>query len=467
MGQRPIKDHTDKERTEYMSKTIAALSTPSAHSAIAVIRLSGEDAINIADSIFRPSYIESIKQLSGYHAAHGRIIFEGKTLDEVVALVFKAPRSYTGENMVEFSCHGNPKIAARIVAACIAAGASPAGAGEFTRRAFENGKLDLSQAEAIAELIESESERAASAAVSRRDGELGRRIDAISDELSFTAAKLAVWSDYPEEEDAPFVTREELLEVFEKTSAELCELIANYNTGRLIQNGIRIAIAGSPNVGKSTLTNLLSGSERSIVTDIAGTTRDVVEAPAEIEGISQRLLDTAGIRDTDDTVEKIGVRRAREAVEQSDLVLFVIDASRGVTTEDEEIYDQIKSRPHIVVYNKNDLAPKSFQHNIKPDVEISAALGSGIDELKKAVKSALGLNLSQEGCLIASQRQFDCVLRAKKALDEAVFQLNGGVTLDVVGILLEEAVAPLAELTGRSASEAVIEQVFANFCVGK
>ena len=450
-----------------MSKTIVALATPSAHSAIAVVRLSGDAAIEIADSIFRPFYIDSILNLPGYHAAYGNVLQNGKPLDEAVALVFRAPKSYTGENMVELSCHGNPLIAARLVAACIEAGAAPAGAGEFTRRAFENGKLDLSQAEAVAELIESESGLAAAAALDRRSGTLGKQIDDIADGLSFTAAKLAVWSDYPEEEDAPFVTREELIDEFTAAAEKLSALMSGYNTGRLVQNGIRIAVAGSPNVGKSTLTNLLSGSERSIVTDIAGTTRDIVEAAAELDGVSLKLLDTAGIRETDDAVEKIGVERAKAAVEQSDLVLFVVDASRPITDEDIDIYNQIENRPHIVVYNKNDLIQQNFQQQIKADVEISAARAEGIENLKQQIKQKLGLNLTQDSCLIASQRQFDCVSRAKKALDEAVFRLNEGVTLDIAAILLEEAIQPLAELVGKSASQAVIEQVFANFCVGK
>lgn len=450
-----------------MNRTIVALSTPPAHSAIAVVRLSGIDAITIADKIFRPFYAESLNSLPGYHAAYGEAFSNGELIDEAVALVYRTPKSYTGENMVEISCHGNPLIAARLVAACIAAGAAPAAAGEFTKRAFENGKLDLSQAEAVAELIEAESNLAANAAQQRRTGELGRRVQSLCDQLSFAAAQLAVWSDYPEEEDAPAITRGELRETFEAVRTQLRELASRYNTGRLIQNGIKVAIAGSPNVGKSTLINFLSGSERAIVTDIAGTTRDVIEAPAELEGITIHLLDTAGIRETSDEIERIGIRRAMDAIETSDLVLYLLDRSKPVTNKDRMLLEQIKLRPYLVVLNKTDLKNDSFQHAIQPDVEISALTGEGIDRLKNAIKKALGITLTQHGCLIASQRQFDCVLRAEKALSEAIFHLDSGVTLDVVGILIEEAVSPLAELTGRSAAQTVIEQIFTKFCVGK
>lgn len=450
-----------------MNRTIVALSTSAAHSAIAVIRLSGIDAITIADRVFRPSYVDCLESLSGYHAAYGEVLSNGKLLDEAVALVYRAPKSYTGENMVELSCHGNPRIAARIVAACIAAGASPAGAGEFTKRAFENGKLDLCQAEAIAELIESESELAANAAQQRRTGELGKKIQEICNKLSFTAAQLAVWSDYPEEEDAPVVTHQGLIKFFTSELKQLQDLSSQYNTGRFIQNGIQVAIVGSPNVGKSTLLNFLSGSERSIVTDIAGTTRDIIEAPAELDGIIIRLLDTAGIRETGDIIERIGVERAMAAINSSDLVLFILDSSRHETDEDKNLLKQIEHRPHLVISNKNDIEKHSFQHVIKADVEISAMTGKGIDNLKKSIKNTLGITLTQDSCLIASQRQFDCVNRAEKVFNEAIFQLRSGVTLDVVGILLEDAISPLAELTGRSASQAVIEQVFSKFCVGK
>lgn len=449
------------------NRTIVALSTPPAHSALAVVRLSGADAIAVADKIFRPFYAESLGSLPGYHAAYGEVRSADGLIDEAVALIYRAPKSYTGENMVELSCHGNPLIAARLVAACIAAGASPAGAGEFTKRAFENGKLDLTQAEAIAELIEAESDLAANAAQQRRAGELGKRVQALCDRLSFAAAQLAVWSDYPEEEDAPAVTREALLKTFSEVREELQGLASRYHTGRLIQKGIKIAIAGSPNVGKSTLINYLSGSERAIVTDIAGTTRDVIEAPAELDGITVHLLDTAGIRETEDEIERIGIRRARDAIETSDLVLYLLDASNSVTNEDKTLLNYINTRPRLVILNKNDLKNEDFQHAVTPDVEISALTGAGIENLKQAIKKALGLTLTQDGCLIASQRQFDCVLRAEKALSEAVFHLESGITLDVVGILIEAAIAPLAELTGRSASQAVIEQVFTKFCVGK
>ncbi len=448
-------------------KTIVALSTPPAHSALAVVRLSGADAITITDKIFRPFYVQSLECLPGYRAAYGEVVSNGDLIDEAVALVYRAPKSYTGENMVELSCHGNPLIAARLVAACIAAGAAPAGAGEFTKRAFENGKLDLSQAEAIAELIEAESDLAAGAAQQRRAGELGRRVQDLCDQLSFAAAQLAVWSDYPEEEDAPAVTREDLLKTFDSVLGQLRELTSRYNTGRLIQRGIKVAIAGSPNVGKSTLINCLTGSARAIVTDIAGTTRDVIEAPAELDGITVHLLDTAGIRETGDEIERIGISRAREAIETSDLVLYLLDASKPVTKEEETLLKQIKLRPALVIFNKTDLKGEGFQHPVKADVEISALTGAGVDGLKQAIKNTLGITLTQDGCLIASQRQFDCALRAEKALSEAVFHLEAGVTLDVVGILIEEAIAPLAELTGRSASQSVIEQVFTKFCVGK
>ena len=424
-------------------------------------------AIDIANSIFKPAYTESLKKLPGYHAAYGEVISEGKLIDEAVALIFRSPKSYTGEDMVELSCHGNPQIAARLVAACIAAGAQPAAAGEFTRRAFENGKLDLSQAEAIAELIQAEGDLAATAAQQRRTGELGRKVETLCDALSYVAAQLAVWSDYPEEDDAPVVTRMDLIENLTELRRQLHTLSSGYQTGRLIQKGIQVAIVGRPNVGKSTLLNALCGTERAIVTDIAGTTRDIIEVSTQIDGIALRLLDTAGIRETDDAIERIGVSRAMSAIEESDLILFLIDSSAPITQADLTLLERVKKHPHLVIFNKNDIENASFQHTTPCDVKISATTGEGIETLKNAIKNALGITLTQDGCLVASQRQFDCVIRAQEALDNAIFQLNTGITLEVIGILVEEAISPLAELTGRSVTQAVVEQVFSKFCVGK
>lgn len=450
-----------------MNRTIVALSTPAAHSAIAVVRLSGEDAVAVASAVFCARSGRPLAALAGYHAAYGAFYADGEQLDDGVALVFRAPKSYTGEDMVELSCHGNPLLARRIVAACVAAGAAPAGAGEFTRRAFENGKLDLSAAEAVAELIEAESDRAARAAAARRGGAVGRQIERVEQDLCYAAAQLAVWSDFPEEEDAPVLTAKTLEDALERARQSLSELAAGYRAGKLIQNGITVAIAGRPNVGKSTLMNLLTGSERSIVTEIPGTTRDVVEGTAQLEGIALRLLDTAGIRDTEDPIERIGVGRAREAVERADLALLVIDRSLPLSPEDEALLSLVRARPHVVALNKTDLPPVVFQQHVENCVEISAATGEGGDALRRAILDALGLAQTQDGCFIASERQFDCVLRAQSALSEALDALRQGVTLDAVGVLLDAAVAPLAELTGRSVTQAVLEQVFSKFCVGK
>lgn len=452
------------------TQTIVALATPPAMSAIAVVRLSGPDAIVIADRIFQPLSSRPLCSLPGYRAAYGTFYSNGQPLDEGIVLVLRAPKSYTGEEMAELCCHGNPRLAARLIAACIAEGAVAAAAGEFTRRAFENGKIDLTQAEAVAELIQAEGQAAASAALERRGGALGNEIDSITDALSYAAAELTMWGDYPEEEDTPAVTREGLFSSLSAQLERLCALSEGYHSGRMLQNGISVAIVGSPNVGKSTLLNRLAGRERSIVTEIAGTTRDIVEANVELEGITLRLLDTAGIHQTEDSVEKIGVQRARQAIETSDLVLFLLDRTRAFTEEEAELYRSILGRPHLVLSNKSDLPAgeaAGFSQSPQPDVEISAETGEGISALVAAIHQTLGLRLTQDHCLIASERQYGCVVKSVCALKEALEALELGVTLDAVGVLLDSAIAPLAELTGRQVSEAVLEQVFSHFCVGK
>lgn len=454
-----------------MPDTIVALSTPEGRGAVAVVRLSGPDALAVAGAVFRAKSGKPPTKMTGYTAAYGRFFFGEEPIDEGVALVFRAPKSYTGEDMAELTCHGNPLLARRLVAACVAAGASPAGGGEFTRRAFENGKLDLSAAEAVAELIAAESAAAARAALERREGAVSRAVDALRDALVGEAARLAVWSDYPEEEDAPAVTPGGLRAALAAAQSELKRLISGHRAARMTQQGVSVAIVGSPNVGKSTLMNLLAGEGRSIVTDVAGTTRDVVEGTALLppEGIALRLLDTAGIRETDDVVEKIGVSRAREALEYADVALLVLDGSRPLGADDDKLLEDLRrregGRPVVVALNKSDLPPVLFPRDVGRCVEISAATGEGGTALRDALRDAL--RLGSGGGLVASQRQFDCLLRSSAALGEAVRALDAGVTLDAVGVLLDESVAPLAELTGRSAAETVIDKVFSSFCVGK
>ncbi len=448
-------------------ETIVALSTPDARAAIAVVRLSGDDAIAVADRVFRARNGRPLSSHAGYTAALGDLIVGGEALDEAVALVMRAPKSYTGEDVVELSCHGNPEVARALVTACISVGARSAGHGEFTRRAFENGKLDLTQAEAVAELIEAEGDAARRAALRRRNGALGQKVDEICEALSLTAASLAVWSDYPEETDAPALTNETMREAISEQKAALEALAAGHRAGRLVQNGISCAIIGRPNVGKSTLLNRLTGQERAIVTAVAGTTRDVLEAPAEVGGVRLRLLDTAGIRESGDLIEQIGVERARKALLEADLVLLVLDGSRPLTEEDRALLSAAAGRPTIVVVNKADLPQAENELPEKPIVSICAKTGEGFDRLEEEITAALGLTATQDADLIAGERQYDCVLRALEALKEAEDALAAGVTLDAAGILLDEALEALGELTGRTASALTLEQVFAHFCVGK
>ena len=450
-----------------MEKTIAAVSTPAARGAIAVVRLSGEEAFAVADRVFRAKSGKRLSEIPGYTALYGEF-FEGETLlDDGVALVYRAPKSFTGEDMVELSCHGNPEIASRLAAACVAAGASPAAHGEFSLRAFLNGKIDLTEAEGIAELIEAESEGARRAALSRKNGSISREIFAVRDELSLLAASLSVWSDYPEETDAPDLTREGMLDAVTAAAERLTSLENGHRAGKFLQTGVTAAIIGRPNVGKSTLLNRLAGEERSIVTAAAGTTRDIVEAKTSIGSLPLRLLDTAGIRETADEVERIGVSRAKEAMRACDLTLAVFDLSRPFTEEDAALLAEAKNAPLVAVLNKADLPQTEFPPLGCESVRISAKDGSGLAALGDAILRALGTTGGQSGALIASERQYACVLRAKDALLQAREALSGGVTLDAAGILVDDALDALGELTGETASDLTLREVFSRFCVGK
>ncbi|HQQ90102.1 MAG TPA: tRNA uridine-5-carboxymethylaminomethyl(34) synthesis GTPase MnmE, partial [Oscillospiraceae bacterium] len=325
--------------------TIAAVSTPLAASGLGVVRISGEEAFRVGDAMFRPAEKNrSLAGMWGYTCAFGRVFDAEGDIDEAVATVFRAPRSYTGEDTVEFSCHGSPAVLKRVLRAALANGAALAGPGEFTKRAFLNGKLSLDEAEAVADMIAARSAEAGKAALAMMDGSLYREISGIRDELLALEAHFAAWSDYPEE-DVPELSAQNISTVLAHSDAVLKKLIAGYDTGRMVRQGAAVVIAGKPNVGKSTIMNLLSGHSRSIVTEVAGTTRDVVEESVLIGCIPVRLLDTAGLRETADPVERIGVDLANAEIARCDLLIAVFDSSRELDADDLRLLDELATRP--------------------------------------------------------------------------------------------------------------------------
>jgi tRNA modification GTPase len=453
------------------SQTIAAISTPQALGGIGIVRISGPRAREIAGKVFFAKSGKTLEQLKGYSALYGRIRDESGDIDEAIALNFVAPASFTGENVVELSCHGGLYIMRRVLKAVFAAGAVPAGPGEFTRRAFLNGKIGLTEAESVMQLISAQGEQAVKTALAAHDGALEKKIIRIRSLLIDTAAHLSAWADYPED-DIPQVNASSLEKTLITAKIELAKLLNQFDAGRAIREGVRTVIAGRPNVGKSTLMNLLSGCERSIVTEYAGTTRDVVEDTVILGGVPLLLSDTAGIHGTDDPVEKIGVDRARAKLLEAQLVLAVFDSSRELDAEDTELISFIQNAPAIAVLNKTDLSVKIdisyIEQKFKHIVYISALSGEGLPELTTAVSELLQTaQLNPADGILFTERQRDAARNAAECVEEAVLAVRNGMTLDAITVSIESAVAALLELTGERATEAVVDSVFAHFCVGK
>lgn len=454
-----------------MSDVIAAVSTPLMSAGLGVIRISGDNAAEIADRVFRSTSGKKLAEISGYSALYGHVFDKKGDIDEVVALNFRAPHSFTGENAVEFSCHGSVYILKRTLAALIAAGARLARAGEFTRRAFENGKMDLSAAESVMSLIGAQSELEHSAALSGREGVLFRRIDEIKGELTALSAHLSAWVDFPDE-DVPEVSHDELFSGLKSAQNRLSRLISDFDNGKILREGIDTVIVGRPNVGKSTFMNMLCGADRSIVTDIAGTTRDIVEESVSVGGVKLRLQDTAGLHETDDRVEKIGVDMAKRRIESAALILAVFDGSEPLNNDDLALIEALNGRRAIAVINKSDLDMKIDTERIasviKNTVVLSAKSGENADMVEAAILSVSGLDgLDPTSAMMTTERQRDCAERAKTALNETIFALEAGHTFDAVGVMLDEAIAALCELSGERVSESIVDEVFDTFCVGK
>ncbi len=453
-----------------MSHTIAAIATPLSPAGLGVVRLSGDDAIAIADTLFRAANRTPLSALEGYRAAYGHVFDADGDIDDCVALVFRAPHSYTGENTVELSCHGGTYLLRRVLRAALAAGAVMAQSGEFTRRAFLNGKMDLSGAEAVMDLIAAEGAVAAKTALSAREGALYRRLETVKASLLYLSSQIAAYIDYPDD-DVPPIETDELLGRLRDAQAVLTQLLSTADAGRILREGIDTAIVGAPNVGKSTLMNLLSGCERSIVTDIAGTTRDVVEETVLLGDVRLRLSDTAGLHDTDDTVEKLGVEKAKERLENAALVLAVFDGSRKQTDADAALLRTLDDKCAVVIVNKSDLSPAVpplFDGIAHPLVALCAKDGRGIDALRDTVSAVTGVaKLSGNEPLLANERQRAGAARCLGGVNAAIDALQAGLAEDAAAVCVDDALAAVLELTGERVSDAVVHEVFSRFCVGK
>ncbi len=449
--------------------TVAAISTPAGEGGIGVIRISGDEAIGVADRCFKTFSGEKLSSLSGYSAAYGRVVSGDETVDDAVALVFRAPHSYTGEDTVEISAHGGSAVMKRVLRAVLSSGAKAAMGGEFTKRAFLNGKMSLSEAEGVMGLITARSDAALKINRAAKDGRLAKKIDKITEQLTHAAASLAVFADYPDE-DIPELGEENFPSMLSECLDGLKDLLDGYDVGRAIREGINCVIAGKPNVGKSTLMNAMCGERRSIVTDIEGTTRDVIESVVTVGDIILNLSDTAGLRSTEDKIEAEGVKIAREILENADLVLAVFDLSRPLDEDDRELIGEISVRPHIAVLNKSDreVFLQKDEFSGLNTVEISAKNEDGIKNLFDKIGETVGLNRISGGeAVLISERQRSCAESAFNALGEALEALDSGMTLDAVGVCIDGALACLLELSGRRVTNEVADEVFRSFCVGK
>ncbi len=453
------------------NRTIAAVATPNAPGGIGIVRISGENAIEIASKIFVPVSGKKLTESKGYCAHFGNVYDNSEKIDEAVCLVFRAPRSYTGEDTAEISCHGGLYVTKQVLRAALNAGAVAAQAGEFTKRAFLNGKIDLAEAESVMSLIGASGKQAAAAALNTLDGNLSREIKGVAQSIVSICASLAAWVDYPDE-DIDDISSLDMLPVFESAKKELSDIIRRYDCGRAVTDGIDAVIVGKPNVGKSTLMNMLTGFERSIVTDIAGTTRDVVEEKIVLGEIIMRVADTAGIRETENIVENIGVNLAKQRLERAELVLAVFDGSEPLNDDDREIINFCKSKKAVALLNKSDL-PLSAERKIIDDafthtVELSASTGEGRNELEKAVAEICSTNeFDPNAACLTSERQRQCCVNALESINEAIAAINCGMTLDAINVCADYAINALLELTGEKASSAVVDEVFSRFCVGK
>jgi tRNA modification GTPase len=462
-------------------ETIVALASPSGAGAIAVIRISGKDAISIAEQVFQSVSGKSISQQKTHTIHLGHIVDEGKVYDQVLLSIFKNPHSYTGEDVIEISCHGSTFIQQQIIQLLLRKGCKMAQAGEFTLRAFLNGKLDLSQAEAVADLIASDNEASHQIAMQQMRGGFSNEIAKLRAELLNFASLIELELDFAEE-DVEFADRTQFKELLNRIEFVLKRLIDSFAVGNVIKNGIPVAIVGEPNVGKSTLLNALLNEERAIVSDIAGTTRDTIEDELVINGIGFRFIDTAGIRDTKDVVESIGIKKTFEKIEQAQVVIYLFDSLKFQVSgseyiaEIEKVKNKYPLKSIVIVINKVDLisqdevssmSQKLEALNLKP-ILMSAKEKQGIEELKNLLLSFVNTGaLRNNETIITNSRHYDSLIKALEEIQKVSFGLNSGLSSDLMAIDIKQALYYFGEITGEVTNDELLGNIFANFCIGK
>ena len=454
-------------------ETIAAISTGMTNAGIGIVRISGEDAFSAADRVFRGK--EKISECKSHTIHYGYIVDGDITVDQVLVMVMKGPRTFTGEDTVEINCHGGTYVVTRVLDAVLRhGGVRPAQPGEFTKRAFLNGKMDLSQAEAVGDLISSSNDYALKNSVNQLKGNIRNRINDIRNEIIYQTAFIESALDDPEHYSFEGYDAK-LRKNVEEIIYELNKLINSYRNGKVFKEGIQTVIVGKPNAGKSSLLNMLAGHERAIVTEIEGTTRDVIEEQINLQGITLNVVDTAGIRQTDDKVEKIGVDKAVDYVENADLVIYVADSSRNLDENDEKILDMIYDKKKIVLLNKSDLEPVVTREMIEekagdaPVIEVSAAEERGISELGDLIKDMFlkGDISFNEEIYITSARQKDALCRAVESMKKVIESIDNGMPEDFYSIDLMDAYEALGSITGEEVGDDLINEIFSRFCMGK
>ena len=452
------------------SGTITAIATPLGQGGLAVIRISGPDAVGVAERIFVPAGKRTVRPgAAATHTVHyGHIVRDGRRIDEVLLTVLRAPRTFTREDTVEISCHGGVLVTRLVLEAVLAAGARAAGPGEFTLRAFLNGRIDLAQAEAVADLIHARTELALDAANEQLAGTLSHRIQTLRDDLMRTSAHIEAHIDFPDEDISPD-THGTLLGRLDRGDVLIAELLRTAKEGQVLRRGIRAAIIGRPNAGKSSLLNQLLGHDRAIVSPVAGTTRDTVEETADVRGIPVIFIDTAGLRETDDHVEAEGVRRSRAALGKAELVLHVLDASGPLTEDDRSLLAEASGRPRVLVLNKADLPTALRLPDGLAGVATSCSSGDGIEAVKDAIEGTVwsGRLASVPSQITVNARHADALRRAQGSIQRAAAELRGGSSLELVAIDLRLAADAVGEIVGKTTTDDLLDAVFSQFCLGK